>query len=81
MRRNLVEARFVAPVFNLAFTKITMSERTYQEELSKMIEQVEHVHFELLEMRSAYGRAGGGRGEAAALLGVSKNVLRVQDQD
>jgi hypothetical protein len=28
-----------------------MNERTYQEELSKMIEQVEQVHFELLEMR------------------------------
>ena len=51
MPQKVWQARFVAPVFTLAFTKITMNERTYQEELSKMIEQVEQVHFELLEMR------------------------------
>ena len=28
-----------------------MNERTYQSELSRMIEQVEQTHFELLEMR------------------------------
>ena len=28
-----------------------MNERTYQEEMSQMIAQVEQVHFELLEMR------------------------------
>ena len=51
MPQKVWQVRFVAPVFTLAFTKITMNERTYQEELSKMIEQVEQVHFELLEMR------------------------------
>ena len=49
--KSVAGVRFVAPVFTLAFTKITMNERTYQEELSKMIEQVEQTHFELLEMR------------------------------
>jgi hypothetical protein len=51
MPQKVWQARFVAPIFTLAITKITMNERTYQEELSKMIEQVEQVHFELLEMR------------------------------
>ena len=51
MPQKVWQARFVAPVFTLAITKITMNERTYQEELSKMIEHVEQVHFELLEMR------------------------------
>jgi hypothetical protein len=51
MPQKVWQVRFVAPVFTLAITKITMNERTYQEELSKMIEQVEQVHFELLEMR------------------------------
>ena len=45
------QMRFVAPVFTLALTKITMNERTYQDEMSQMITQVEQVHFELLEMQ------------------------------
>ena len=45
--------RFGPPVFTLAFTKITMNERTYHEEMSQMIAQVEQVHLELLEMRYA----------------------------
>ena len=49
--KKVWQLRFVAPIFTLAFTKITTNERTYQEELSQMIAQVEQVHFELLEMR------------------------------
>ena len=45
------QMRFVAPVFTLALTKITMNERTYHEEMSNMIAQVEQVHLELMEMR------------------------------
>ena len=47
------QMRFVAPVFTLALTKITMDERKYQDELSGLIAQVEQMHFELLEMRRA----------------------------
>ena len=53
MPQNVWQVRFVAPVFTLAFTKITMNERTYHEEMSQMIAQVEQVHLELLEMRYA----------------------------
>ena len=51
------QMRFVAPVFTLALTKITMNERTYQEEMSQMIAQVEQVHLELMDMRHADERA------------------------
>ena len=51
MPQKVWQMRFGPPIFTLAFTKITMNERTYQSELSQMIAQVEQVHFELLEMR------------------------------
>ena len=51
------QMRFGPPIFTLAFTKITMKERKYQDKLSGMIAQVEQVHLELMEMRHTDERA------------------------